>query len=363
MKAIIKKTDIDKIVKVCAAAHGGRGIRPILSNVLIEVTADGVSFFTHGNGSYRSVSLEVIGAPSCGAITCSASMLASFLEVVSGDVELSLGQKETLLIKSGGTSAELNTIPATEFPVLQDGAKEDLFLIAADYLASELRRVVTVCEQTILKPAYKSVCFEVDADSLCLVATDAKRVAVGELKIDSKKKIELLVPGDSCKLIMKMDQDSLLTFRKSGGYLEVTNGIEVVGTNLVDDAFPNWRLIVPKEIRGVVKLERKEIVSGLKIIAPIAKEEEYIARLRLLDQEIEMSCVSARSGGVVTTVSAETSGDLPEEMGFNSSFLEKMLSMMGEKIEVSISKANQPALVTHNESKFRYILMPIILEE
>ena len=123
MQATILQEDLNKALGVVSRVVTGRGQLPVLANVLIEGTKEGLTLVT----TNLELGLRVNGGGKVieeGKLTVSARSLAEFVSslVSSASIELK-SEGEKLKVTAGKFGATFATIAATEFPVVPSFAE------------------------------------------------------------------------------------------------------------------------------------------------------------------------------------------------------------------------------------------------
>src|SRR5437588_10458027 len=212
---VLVKDKRDNILNPLSAVSGiieRRHTLPILSNVLIERTAQALSFLA----TDIEIQISARGAPIAGgeprAVTVGARKLVDILRALPEEAEVTLQQQDKrLLIKAGKSRFTLQTLPAEDFPRLAKPAGE-----AARFALSQraLRRLLGLVQyamaQKDIRYYLNGLLMVVEEGQLKLVATDGHRLAYASREVGGKNlpKQEVILPRKTIIELSKLLEDS-----------------------------------------------------------------------------------------------------------------------------------------------------------
>ena len=208
------KAKRDDILNPLSAVSGiieRRHTLPILSNVLIDRSADALSFL--------ATDIEIqIQARSAGglageakAITVGARKLVDILRALPDGVEVTLQQQDKrLLVKTGKSRFTLQTLPAEDFPRLAKPASEVArFALSQKALRRLLGLVQYAMAQQDIRYYLNGLLMVVEEKQLKVVATDGHRLAYASIKLAAElPRQEVIVPRKTVLELTKLLADS-----------------------------------------------------------------------------------------------------------------------------------------------------------
>src|SRR3989454_6200740 len=187
---------------------------PILSNVLIERTAQALSFLATDIEIQITARSALMAGGEPRAVTVGARKLLDILRALPESAEVTLQQQDKrLLVKAGKSRFTLQTLPAEDFPRLAKPAGE-----AAKFKLEQkaLRRLLSLVQyamaQQDIRYYLNGLLMVVEDRSLKLVATDGHRLAFASLKLATDlPRQEAIVPRKTVleltKLLAENDAD------------------------------------------------------------------------------------------------------------------------------------------------------------
>src|SRR2546425_9129188 len=208
------KAKRDELLTPLAAVSGiieRRHTLPILSNVLIDGSADKLSFLATDIEIQISARSGLAGVRDARALTVGARKLLDILRALPEDVEVSLQpQDKRLLVKAGRSRFSLQTLPAEDFPRLAKAAGEVArFAMPQKALRRLLGLVQYAMAQQDIRYYLNGLLMAVEAGELKLVATDGHRLAFASLPLAANLlRQEAIVPRKTVVELAKLLAES-----------------------------------------------------------------------------------------------------------------------------------------------------------
>lgn len=182
-----------------------------------------------------------------------------------------------LELRASKAKLKLPTVDSGDFPQLPHSADAKL---VSTVEANELIRAIKQGSYAMVaednRPALGGTLFESDGNTLSLVSTDGKRMAVARIDCNPQKAY-LLVPMKGVSEARKMAESN------AGKAVEIratestaffcANGT-ILSVRLIDHPFPPWRKVMPSGHRQRVTIDRSTLSSVIKRIALVADNHD-----------------------------------------------------------------------------------------
>jgi DNA polymerase-3 subunit beta len=365
MQFKINQSDFLGVLQSVSRSCGVRSQLPVLGNVLLSAKNHKLSLAATNLeiGVIKTLDAEIVEE---GELTVPARMLADIVSNLSG-ATLEIGTGSDLLkISTPQFSAEMNGIPASEFPVIPMGDSEGLML-DPKVLAESLPEVVFAAAVDEGRPVLTGILTQISGGKLQLVATDGYRLAHKELEVDKSQSFKALIPKRTFEEIVRLlseDDVEQVKISISGSQNQIVFefGNTVLSSRLIEGQFPAWEKIIPTEIKAKIIASKSELLKAVKLSAVFAKSEANVVKMQNMADKITLSSEAKELGGQKNEVSVEGSG---EEMtvAFNAKYLLDALNALHTpKLQIELSGSLQAAMVKPvGEDGLRYIIMPINL--
>jgi DNA polymerase-3 subunit beta len=134
---------------------------------------------------------------------------------------------------------------------------------------------------------------------------------------------------------------------------------------LVDERYPDYENVIPKEHTSKLTINRPALVSSLRRIAIYANKATHQVKLTIIDNELALSAEDLDFSNEAKERLVCMYEGLPLEIGFNAKLLLDMLSsIITEEIEFFFWEANKAVLifpkVQDQHEHLLLLIMPVI---
>tara|TARA_Y100001956_G_scaffold81660_1_gene99870 strand:- start:1075 stop:2175 length:1101 start_codon:yes stop_codon:yes gene_type:complete len=366
MKFSIERSHLLKPLQQVSGALGGRPTLPILGNLLLKVE-DNVLSMTATDLEVELISRVTLeGEFEAGSITVPSR---KFLDICRGlpddSVITFVLEGDRVQVRSGRSRFSLSTLPANDFPNIEDWQSE----VEISLTQAELRGLI---EKTQFSMANQDVryylngmLFEIDGSTLRSVATDGHRMAISQTALGGDfAQQQIIVPRKGVLELVKLmdapEQPVTLQIGSSNVRAEVNNF--VFTSKLVDGRFPDYRRVMPQNTTKTLEAGCDELRSAFSRAAILSNEKFRGVRVNLADTEMRITANNPEQEEAEEMLDVTFEGD-PIEIGFNVSYVLDVLNTLRcEKVRVSMSDANGSALIENTaDDSAMYVVMPIRL--
>jgi DNA polymerase III subunit beta len=338
---------------------------PVLANVLIRKSAGQVQLTTSDLEIQIRTHAELGGDDGTFATTVGARKLIDILRTLPADQVVSLDTSGAKLILKGGKSKfTLQTLPAEDFPLVQESPSfGPAFSVPQKTLKSLLSQVSFAMAVHDIRYYLNGILFVAEGNKLSLVATDGHRLAFASADLDVEvPKQEVILPRKTVLELQRLlsDKDGAIELRFAPNQAKFSfEGMEFV-TKLVEGKFPDYNRVIPRNHRNIVVLGRTALLSALQRAAIMTTEKFKGVRLNVEPGVLRVAANNADQEEAVDELDIEYEGDAIE-IGFNVTYLIDALSNMGQDmVRVELSDGNSSALVTiPDNEQFKYVVMPM----
>ena len=370
MKATIERATLLKGLSHVQSVVERRNTIPILSNVLLEATAEGALRMMATDLDLQINESVPAAVDQPGATTVSAHTLFDIARKLPEGAQVSLSAAEgRMTIVAGRARFSLGTLPRDDFPVIAEGELPTQFELPAETLKQiiDKTRFAISTEETRY---YLNGIFLHVADGegttpvLKAAATDGHRLArVTMPRPEGAESMpDVIVPRKCVAELRKLldEVDGSVGVSLSGTKIRFDLGRAVLTSKLIDGTFPDYSRVIPTGNDKILKLDPRGFMEGVDRVSTIATEKTRAVKMALDRDRITLSVTSPENG----TAAEEVPGDyaaMPFEIGFNSRYLMDILGQIeGDTVEVHLADAAAPTLIRENDKAAAlYVLMPM----
>ena len=373
MKATIERAKLLRCLSHVQSVVERRNTIPILSNVLIEASSDGLVKIMATDLDLQVVeSLAANRVESAGSITVSAHLLFDIARKLPDGAEVSLETADNrMVVKANRSRFQLPTLPRDDFPVIVEGDLPTSFELPASVLAEliDRTRFAISTEETryYLNGIFLHVAEE-NGGVLKAAATDGHRLArVTMPRPEGAEAMpDVIVPRKCVAELRKLLEESLdanVLVDLSPSKIRFTLGGEggvVLTSKLIDGTFPDYSRVIPTGNDKLLKLDPKSFFAGVDRVATIATEKTRAVKMALEADKVTISVTSPDNGNASEELAADYRSD-PMEIGFNAGYLKDILAQIdSDTVELHLADAGAPTLIRKDEkSPALYVLMPM----
>lgn len=367
MQFTIQREALLKPLQLVAGVVERRQTLPVLSNVLLVV--DGSTLSLTGT----DLEVELVGRiqleepAEAGEITVPARKLMDICKSLPDEVALTLKVEDNkAVIKAGRSRFTLATLPASDFPNVEEGPGSMTFSVNQNKLRRLIERTSFAMAQQDVRYYLNGMLLEINKGQLRAVATDGHRMAMCTLDadIDYQERYQLIVPRKGILELARLlgEADDLVSIVLGTHHIRATTGDFTFTSKLVDGKFPDYERVLPRGGDKVVLADRQVLRNAFSRTAILSNEKYRGIRLMLSDSMLKIQANNPEQEEAEEDIAVEYNGSALE-IGFNVSYLLDVMNVLSnEQIKMILSDANSSALVQESESDDSvYVVMPMRL--
>ncbi|MEY4653228.1 MAG: hypothetical protein RI884_1809 [Pseudomonadota bacterium] len=365
---IVLKATQDKVLSVLQSVAGiveRRHTLPVLANVLIRKTGSSLQLTTSDLEIQIRTTAEFEGDNGNFTTTVGARKLIDILRTMPADQTVSLESTQNKLVLKGGKSRfTLQTLPAEDFPLVQEAPSfGPAFSVPQKTLKDLMNQVSFAMAVHDIRYYLNGILFVAEGKQLSLVATDGHRLAYASATLDVEvPRQEVILPRKTVLELQRLlsDADGAIEMRFANNQAKFSfDGMEFV-TKLVEGKFPDYNRVIPKNHRNHITLGRVPLLACLQRTAILTSEKFKGVRLNVEPGLLRVASNNAEQEEAVDELDIDYGGDAIE-IGFNVTYLIDALSNMSQDmVKLELQDSNSSALLTNPENNaFKYVVMPM----
>lgn len=297
--------------------------------------------------------------------TVGARKLIDILRTMPSDQTVSLESNQNKLILKGGKSRfTLQSLPAEDFPLVQEAANfGPSFSVPQKTLKELLHQVSFAMAVHDIRYYLNGILFVAEGKQLSLVATDGHRLAFSSATLDVEvPRQEVILPRKTVLEMQRLlsDKEGAIEMQFAGNQAKFTfDGMELV-TKLVEGKFPDYNRVIPKNHKNTITMGRTALLATLQRTAILTSEKFKGVRLNLEPGVLRVASSNAEQEEAVDELEIDYNGDAIE-IGFNVTYLiDALTNMDQDMVQVDLADSNSSALITIPENTtFKYVVMPM----
>jgi DNA polymerase-3 subunit beta len=330
-----------------------RQTMPILANVLISAQDE-------------MVARAEISVGQSGEVTIPGRKLLDICRALKDKAKVELtvsGEKAT--VRSGRSRFTLATLPAGEFPVIEDiNAQEQIVLTQAS--------MHKLLEKTHFSMAHQDVRYylnglllEIGKGHLRAVATDGHRLALCDVEAEGTATAgrQVIVPRKGVLELQRLvGNEGDLNLAIGNNHIRAEVGDIRFTTKLIDGRFPDYQRVIPKLGENNITADREDLRQALYRAAILSNEKYRGIRMELSGGGLRIQAHNPEQEEAEEEVEVGYDGEAME-IGFNVNYLLDALGALdGETASFQVNDPSSSCLMWDEETPgCRYVVMPMRL--
>jgi len=342
-----------------------RQTMPILSNVLL-VAKDGELAVTATDLEVELVAQAEVAVADGGEITVSGRKLLDICRALpeGSDIDISVSG-EKLVVRSGRSKFSLATLPAAEFPSVEDIKAGQTIEVKQETLGRLIEKTHFSMAQQDVRYYLNGMLLETGGKFLRAVATDGHRLAMCEADLDaaSLDEQQVIVPRKGVLELQRlMSGEGSLNIELGPNHVRIQlEGIRFT-SKLIDGRFPEYDRVIPKESSNELSADRESFKAALQRTAILSNEKYRGIRLIIRDSGVVMQAHNPEQEEAEEELEVQYSGE-DIEIGFNVNYLLDALgAVSGDEVTLSVLDGNSSCLIRQpGRDDCKFVVMPMRL--
>lgn len=339
---------------------------PALSNVLIKANGGEVAI-TATDLEIELVANSVMPIDQEGDITLPARKLLDICKNLPDGADISLlidGDKATL--SSGRSRFKLSTLPAADFPALEDIQVTSRFTIPQSTLRRVIEKTSFAMAQQDVRYYLNGLMLELSGNMVRAVATDGHRLALCETDagINVEESRQVIIPRKGVLELVRMldsaEDDAAVSL--SSNHIRVDMGALRFTSKLIDGRFPDYQRVMPVDGDKVVTTDKQDFRLALTRTSILSNEKYKGVRLGAEGNVLSIQTNNPEQEEAEEELEVEYSGE-QIEIGFNVNYMLDVLNALEEDaVTIELKDSNSSCLVQEaGATTAKYVIMPMRL--
>ena len=342
-----------------------RQTMPILSNVLL-VARDGRLAVTATDLEVELVAQTEVDVETGGEITVSGRKLLDICRALpdGADVGVSVSG-EKLLVRSGRSKFALATLPAGEFPSIEDIKASQTITVPQEVLGRLIDKTHFSMAQQDVRYYLNGMLLESGGKFLRTVATDGHRLALCQAELDgaSLDEQQVIVPRKGVLELQRlMTGEGAVDIVLGANHVRIElDGIRFT-SKLIDGRFPEYDRVIPKDSSNELSADRDTLRGALQRTAILSNEKYRGIRLVIREGAVILQAHNPEQEEAEEELEVTYAGD-DIEIGFNVNYLLDAIGAVdSEEVALSVVDSNSSCLIRQPGGEdCKFVVMPMRL--
>ncbi|GAA5319664.1 MAG: DNA polymerase III subunit beta [Candidatus Pelagadaptatus aseana] len=366
MKFTVSREALLKPLQLVAGVVERRQTLPVLANVLLVLEEDRLSL-TGTDLEVEIVARVQLAQPGqSGELTVPAKKLVDICRSLPDDAELNFAEEDQrVILKSGRSRFTLSTLPANDFPNVEQSQGDLQFTCEQQDIKRLIDRTSFAMAQQDVRYYLNGMLWEVQQGQVRAVATDGHRLAMctRAASVSTDDVVQAILPRKGViELSRLLDGEDSAEIILGGNHIRVVTEEYTFTSKLVDGKFPDYERVLPKGGDKLVFGDRNELRQAFARTAILSNEKYRGVRLLLSDGLLTIVANNPEQEEAEEQVVVDYAGD-SLEIGFNVSYLQDVTGVLSsDTIKMTLADTNSSALLEEPDGGDSvYVVMPMRL--
>lgn len=339
---------------------------PVLGNILVQADGQGLTL-TATDLEVELVARLPLEIEEQGETTLPARKLLDICRTLPDGawIELTVDQ-ERATVRSGKSRFTLATLPASDFPVVEELKSVQAFAFPQKELKELIDRTHFSMAQQDVRYYLNGLMLELDKKGIRCVATDGHRLALCELpaKTGVGESQQVIVPRKGVQELLRLleNDEGEVEIQIGSNHIRVSTPAIRFTSKLIDGRFPDYKRVLPKGGDKQIQADRGLLRQALARTSILSNEKYRGIRLSLDENVLRIQAHNPEQEEAEEELEIQYGGDTLE-IGFNVTYLLDALgALAGEDVRIILSDANSSCLIEEGGSGHcKYVVMPMRL--
>lgn len=371
MKFHVKTNDFQKAISMVESIVPTREVKSSLSNILIEAEENRIFLSATDLDISIKTSLAA-NVLSSGHGSIPAKQLGNIVKTINfpeTSIEFKWDEEENLrtIITDAQEKVDFKMVingyeeeEQKKIPKIEDTQKQEF---PANIISQMIKKTFHAVAVEDTRYVFNGLFFSATKDTLTVVATDGRRLAKIQRKLENSFPFEkgIIIPHKAVREIIKiLENAETVNLRHIQDQLYVSDGKSELLCKLIEGNYPDYDAVIPKSSKHSARINKEEFSVALRQALIVAEEPSH--QVRLTFQKDKLNINSSDPGTTEASISLNvdyTGDDLT--IAFKGDYLVDLTRVIeAQEIEIRFNNPNSPALFFDlADSQFVSVIMPM----
>ncbi|MFD2179070.1 DNA polymerase III subunit beta [Veronia pacifica] len=363
MKFSLNRELLLKPLQQVAGAIGGRPSLPILGNILLRVEGGELTLTCTDHEVELIARLPVEADVTEGAITVPSRKFLDICRGLPSDAEISFSvEAERVLIRSGRSRFTLSTLPAEDFPNIDEWHSDIELTLPQGAFRQLIERTHFSMANQDVRYYLNGMQLQTEGALLRAVATDGHRLAIADIDLDGPVgDKQVIVPRKGITELMRLLEQPDAPVKVLIGESNIRAELNefVFTSKLVDGRFPDYRRVLPQGAENTMVADCDTLRQALSRAAILSNERFRGVHLNISEDLLRISANNPEQEEAEEIVDVDYKGEALE-IGFNIGYVLDVLNTLKcQNVRFSMKDSASASLIEDCDSaNAMYVVMP-----
>ena len=372
MQFVITKEALLTPLQLVSGVVDNRQDMPILANVLLTIDGDKLSLVGTDIETEITSRSALNESYDLFEVTVPAKKLLDICRASNDKSDIRFTHKDNrFVIQSGKSRFSISTLPAVNFPQLEEGPAQVEFSLLQGGLKRIIENVSFSVAQEDIRYYLNGVLLEIKDNKIVAVATDGHRLSMSALPSEAEApslpeglSYQVIIPRKGVMELMRLLNSPEETVGVAIGEKQLklhTNTVTFL-TKLVDSRYPDYTAVIPKQCDNIVSIDRERFRQAITRSIILFSEKVRGIRLQFSNGLLRLKTTNQDQEEASDEIEIDYDGQ-DFDLSYNASYLLDVLSAIKSKsVEFCFNNAQSSALIREAaDANSLYVVMPMKL--
>ncbi len=353
MKLTITRESLLPILERATGVVEQKTTTAVLSNVLLSTSHKGLRITGTDLDTEISGYLDNTGIEDYGSTTVSARKLMDICKSLPQDsiIKIALDNKNNLNVKSSRSAFHLATLPADDFPVLDNISFSTQITLKEEQFLNLINQTSYAMAQHDVRYYLNGMFLQTSSNEITTVATDGHRLACCSIKMQLAKgsdELSVIIPRkgiNELSRLLNAGSSIDIELQLSDNHIRLQKDNIRFTSKLIDGKYPDYQAAIPQNTLHTIELDRLQIKDTLSRVAILSNEKFRGVLLKLTNGLLTIRSDNPDRETAEDSIDINYTGD-DFEVGFNVNYLlDAINNLSGETVSFSLNTVESSTLI------------------
>jgi DNA polymerase-3 subunit beta len=342
-----------------------RQTMPVLANVLLVAAKDRLGV-TGTDLEVELVASAEVSVQQPGEVTVPGRKFLDILRNLPEKSSVTIAREgEKIVIRAGRSRFSLSSLPASEFPVIEDINSKQVLKLSRAGLRRLIEKTHFAMAQQDVRYYLNGTLLETHGKTLRAVATDGHRLSLCEAELNDEVagRQQVIVPRKGVLELQRiLGGDGDLELSIGSNHVRAQIGEIRFTSKLIDGKFPEYGRVIPEKPTRTMSAARDLLRQALQRTSILSNEKYRGIRLHFSEGLLTVQAHNPEQEEAEDQIEVSFKGG-DVEIGFNVTYLlDALAAVDADTVEIGLTDANSSCLIrTPGDASAKFVVMPMRL--
>ena len=365
MKVLCERERLREALQVVSSVIPVKSTRPAIENVYLAATDSALELVGTDLEVAVRYRIEEVKVEDPGTALVPARVATDFVRDLAGETLTLETRGETFHIENGADHCELTTMDPDEFPVVARFPEGEGLRLLGETFTRLASRTGFAAAREQGRYAMHGILTQVEDDTLRMVATDGRRLAVATSPIDAPDAngSRAIVPTKGMQLFTRVidDPTEMVSLHFGENQIGLKTAKAEIFARLLDGEFPRYDAVIPSSTENIIEADADLLGKKLRLVSNVTSADMRAVKLSFEKGQMTVFGRSAAAGEATAHMEVDFKGKACS-IAFNPDYIiDGLKNCELDTVRLEFTERTSPGKFTLGEN-YIYIVMPITID-